>query len=339
VHSAAAVLNGAANARVRDDALVSHMLAALEEARAARAGPAGAGGAQTVANVWHAAAVLNLAVAGAGAGAGLRAWLLAALVEFPSAEGFAPQGVANVAWAAAVLDVRERAVAEWLLTALEGLLGGHPEGRGGRRVADRALRQARQYLLWAQLEPPPGADGAARLRALSVEVDRRLAGRAAPPARSSQLQREVAASARALFGDAAVSEEWLCPQSLYSVDVRVAVPPGGAAGAAGAALAIEVDGPRHFALVPRAAGAGGAEGARTVDALETGAEGFGRVRLGSGALKHRLLAALGQPLLVVPFWEWPREESSQHKYLARRAHEVLTAPGARQRGPGGGPGV
>jgi len=96
------LMNAMARSEVADAALARHLAAAWA------AQPPAAADAQAICNVLHALAALHLRA--------LPEWevaLLAALTRLPPAE-LAPQGLANAAWAVAVLRVRDPHVVAWV---------------------------------------------------------------------------------------------------------------------------------------------------------------------------------------------------------------------------------
>ena len=92
----------------------------------------------------------------------------------------------------------------------------------------------------------------------------------------------------------AVEEEYRCPKSGYSIDIRVRKSSvHGSSEAEG--WAVEVDGPSHFLSC--------------------------KSPNGSTLIKRRLLELLGYNLVSVPYWEWEemrQDKMAQEAYLRSR---------------------
>ena len=103
--------------------------------------------------------------------------------------------------------------------------------------------------------------------------------------------------------DLAVEEEYRCPKSGYSIDIRVRKSTArGLSEREG--LAVKVDGPSHFLSC--------------------------KSPTGKTLIKRRLLELLGYNLVSVPYWEWEemrQDKRAQEAYLRNR----LERPDKRER--------
>jgi hypothetical protein len=109
-------------------------------------------------------------------------------------------------------------------------------------------------------------------------------------------QEEVSAILRGI--GLSVEDEFRCPKSGYSIDMRVQDRGlnGSSSSGCGAGWAVEFDGPSHFLGCKAATGA--------------------------TLIKRRHLELLGYRLVSVPFWEWDRLTGSDErkKYLRGKMH-------------------
>jgi hypothetical protein len=196
--------------------------------------------------------------------------------------GWGEQDLCNTLWAFAQADVHH----DELMRACEASLAS-----GGWVLAPGHLTQIQQWLVWRETERratpsvplPPELAAACRGALATAEV------------KISRMQRSVACALRRLRPDVAFEEEAVDPASGYSIDIaasdwdRTAQATGTAAGYVlvssrrAARLAVEVDGPHHFAH----------DGAPT----------------GATLLKRRQLRALGWALVSVSGDEWNRVSS------------------------------
>ena len=109
---------------------------------------------------------------------------------------------------------------------------------------------------------------------------------------STRLQKHVSQALQRM--DLAVEEEYRCPKSGYSIDIRVRKSTArGLSEREG--LAVKVDGPSHFLSCKSPTGA--------------------------TLIKRRLLQLLGYNLVSVPYWEWAemrQDKRAQEAYLRCR---------------------
>jgi len=121
-------------------------------------------------------------------------------------------------------------------------------------------------------------------------------------------------------------EEFVDETTGYSIDGLVAMPcPNISTDAAAASLgnpakqellvAIEVDGPSHFAYATPVAPSMGEE-TQMSGAADGGTAVFRRVPLGATAMKRRHLVRAGYTVVSVPFWEW--DALNKHNDAAQR---------------------
>ena len=174
--------------------------------------------------------------------------------------------IANTAWAFAVTDARHP---QFIAALTERL------AQPGLAL-NASLVQLQQFSLWCELElrlpeaqllPPPLRERCRdALRAIASGTEEEHATQK----HAYRLEKSVG---RALgrLGLSPTAEHVLAEG--YSVDYALV----------DERIAIEVDGPSHFAL---------------------SGDGAGRRPVGKTVIKRRLLAALGWRLLEVPFWEW-----------------------------------
>ena len=112
----------------------------------------------------------------------------------------------------------------------------------------------------------------------------------------SRLQKDVSQALQRM--ELAVEEEYRCPKSGYTIDIRVRHSGGkntahGSSEAEG--WAVEVDGPSHFLSCKSPTGA--------------------------TLIKRRLLELLGYNLVSVPYWEWDgvrQDKRAQEAYMRSR---------------------
>ena len=108
----------------------------------------------------------------------------------------------------------------------------------------------------------------------------------------SRLQKDVREALQRM--ELAVEEEYRCPKSGYSIDIRVRKSSAhGSSEAEG--WAVEVDGPSHFLSC--------------------------KSPMGKTLIKRRLLELLGYNLVSVPHWEWAERQPdrrAQEEYLRSR---------------------
>ena len=112
----------------------------------------------------------------------------------------------------------------------------------------------------------------------------------------SRLQKDVSQALQRM--ELAVEEEYRCPKSGYTIDIRVRHSGGkntahGSSEAEG--WAVEVDGPSHFLSC--------------------------KSPTGKTLIKRRLLELLGYNLVSVPYWEWEemrQDKRAQEAYLRSR---------------------
>ena len=112
----------------------------------------------------------------------------------------------------------------------------------------------------------------------------------------SRLQKDVSQALQRM--ELAVEEEYRCPKSGYTIDIRVRHSGGkntahGSSEADG--WAVEVDGPSHFLSC--------------------------KSPTGKTLIKRRLLELLGYNLVSVPYWEWEemrQDKRAQEAYLRSR---------------------
>jgi hypothetical protein len=117
----------------------------------------------------------------------------------------------------------------------------------------------------------------------------------------SRLHKDVSQALQRM--ELAVEEEYRCPKSGYSIDIRVRKSSAhGSSEAEG--WAVEVDGPSHFLSC--------------------------KSPTGKTLIKRRLLELLGYNLVSVPYWEWEemrQDKRAQEAYLRNR----LERPDKRER--------
>ena len=215
-----------------------------------------------------------------------------------------PEEVAVIAWSAAVLRNSDPRLTQFLLDGIDVHVAG---------METNFLRQAHQYLLTCELDGLldlhcAGENGhdldliKLRSRASPLQVcdylGRELAvcrqafcSIAPESTRKSRLQGEVVEALRSM--GLSVTEEYIDPHSGYSIDIMVA-PTDFHAAAGLKQIAIEVDGPSHYAV-----------GSRT--------------KLGATVMKHRHMEQLGFNMKSVPYWEWDALGTDEEKvqYLTR----------------------
>jgi len=309
---ASMVLNSYANSRLRDQAVFQHLIKLVggglggstmtAERRRDRDKDRVSPSAQSISMTMHAMAVLDIQ-----GPEGVVECLVDELVSLDVASS-SGQAVANIAWSVAALQVSGR-VHDWLLDAIKFHIAN----------MDRAcLFQVHQYLLDCALRDIKGSykegqqklqmasksipshlllDSSTSMKAVAAGVGRGLAGGAGLTV--SRLQSDVIRTLRGMGVE--VEEEWMEPRSRYVVDAWL--PTFG--------IALEVDGPYHYAY-----SAGSAQETRPGSATVR-PDGNGRHPLGSTKLKHRHLAELMIPVLVVPYWEWPEDsQASKQTYLS-----------------------
>ena len=202
------------------------------------------------------------------------------------------QHLANMGWAAAVLDLQQlishvehfaaAASSKWEVAAAENKL---------------QLYQVHMWLLDQQQGNSRGLSACLTEQQLSECRDQwqkqLIAGASA---RASSTQRAVSAAAQHLEGlSCPPQQEAVTADGVHSIDVLVVT-------AGGVQVAIEFDGPSHF---------------RQPDLQPTG----------STQWRNRSLAARGYVVVSVPYWEWDKLPTSQHvAYLESKVQQgVLEA--------------
>ncbi|KAF8065588.1 hypothetical protein HT031_003189 [Scenedesmus sp. PABB004] len=209
------------------------------------------------------------------------------------------QGLCNVVWVGAVLDMRHKAEQLEAIAACAG-------ARWEQSTAEQDKVQLFQLHLWlldTSCGSRPGAGLAGALAEWQLEECRSAWLRLAVGSVStSQLQGSVFRALRQLPGVADVALEAATPDGLLRVDVA-------ATAADGTRLAVEVDGPWHF---------------RRPD------NGLG----GSTLYRDRALTARGYVVVSLPWWEWRHGANGAAKaaYLQAKIDAAL----ARQRPNDGG---
>jgi hypothetical protein len=162
---------------------------------------------------------------------------------------------------------------------------------------EQELRQMHQFLVACDVEEGVRA----RMPDCFVALKERLGPKCqacfvANPTQASVSQEEVSAILRGI--GLSVEDEFRCPKSGYSIDMRVqdrGLERSSSCGC-GAGWAVEFDGPSHF---------------------------FGcKAATGATLIKRRHLELLGYRLVIVPFWEWDRLAGSDErkKYLRAKLH-------------------
>ena len=113
------------------------------------------------------------------------------------------------------------------------------------------------------------------------------------PVYPSSGQQQVSDTLRGM--DLSVEDEFRCPKSGYSVDMRVHDNAQSSTGAA-AGWAVEFDGPSHFLTC--------------------------RLPVGGTLMKRRHLELLGYTVVSLPFWEWDQLTRSDERteYLRGKLH-------------------
>ncbi len=116
------------------------------------------------------------------------------------------------------------------------------------------------------------------------------------PVQTSATQQQVSDTLRDM--GLSVEDEFRCPKSGYSIDMRVHGMRGNAKSSTGAAAgwAVEFDGPSHFLTC--------------------------RSPVGATLMKRRHLELLGYTVVSVPFWEWGQLTGSDERkeYLRGKLH-------------------
>ena len=110
--------------------------------------------------------------------------------------------------------------------------------------------------------------------------------------RESRLQKDVSQALQRM--ELVVEEEYRCPKSGYSIDIRVRKSSAHESSEA-EGWAVEVDGPSHFLSC--------------------------KSPTGKTLIKRRLLELLGYNLVSVPYWEWEemrQDKRAQEAYLRNR---------------------
>jgi hypothetical protein len=113
------------------------------------------------------------------------------------------------------------------------------------------------------------------------------------PVHPSASQQQVSDTLRGM--SLSVEDEFRCPKSGYSIDMRVHVNAMSSTGAA-AGWAVEFDGPSHFLTC--------------------------RLPVGGTLMKRRHLELLGYTVVSLPFWEWDQLTGSDKRkeYLRGKLH-------------------
>ena len=116
------------------------------------------------------------------------------------------------------------------------------------------------------------------------------------PVQTSVTQQQVSDTLRDM--GLSVEDEFRCPKSGYSIDMRVHGMQGNAKSSTGAAAgwAVEFDGPSHFLTC--------------------------RLPVGGTLMKRRHLELLGYTVVSLPFWEWDQLTGSDERkeYLRGKLH-------------------
>jgi hypothetical protein len=200
-----------------------------------------------------------------------------------------PQEIANTLWAACFFAIDSPQVLGGLLAAFgDSLL----PSADLSQFDERGLCQLHQVFLMCSLD--------ADVRGSLPESIRRLKDRLGDACRAafvessdyvteSRLQKDVSQAMQRM--ELVVEEEYRCPKSGYSIDIRVRKSSAhGSSEAEG--WAVEVDGPYHFLSCKSPNGA--------------------------TLIKQRLLDLLGYNLVSVPYWEWDellQDKRAQEAYL------------------------
>jgi hypothetical protein len=200
-----------------------------------------------------------------------------------------PQDIANTLWAACFFAIDSPQVLGGLLAAFgDSLL----PSADLSQFDERGLCQLHQVFLMCSLD--------ADVRGSLPESIRRLKDRLGDACRAafvessdyvteSRLQKDVSQAMQRM--ELVVEEEYRCPKSGYSIDIRVRKSSAhGSSEAEG--WAVEVDGPYHFLSCKSPNGA--------------------------TLIKQRLLDLLGYNLVSVPYWEWDellQDKRAQEAYL------------------------
>jgi hypothetical protein len=277
------IVNAYAKVAIRDVPLITSMISAVSNMSSSIASVVGGGlltaDPQAIANILHALAVLDIRE---GLTRPVVDCITQPLIQVPPEECQA-QGVANLAWACAVLRITDDELMSWLMDALRSHLPG---------MNWTCLRQVQQFLLtmeldcrgglgesqdtrleallgsarggaWGKEEPAgwrhDGWLGITRMLAWSLDIRaaETLAAEGEPEAAegcdavAEMVSREASPSrlqmevARHLeMLDLDISEEVLHERTGYSVDIAVNLP-------GGKRVLVEVDGPFHYACGTR----------------------------------------------------------------------------------------
>jgi len=272
------IVNAYAKVAIRDLPLITSMISAVENMSSSTASVVGGGlltaDPQAIANILHAFAVLDIRE---GLTRPVVDCVTQPLIQVPPQDCQA-QGVANLAWACAVLQITDDELMSWLMDALrchlpsmnwtclrqvqQFLLNMELDRRGGLGEPEdtrlEALLASARGGAWGKDEPAgwrqDGWLGIAKMLAwnLDVRAAETLAAEGEPEAAGgdavaemvsreaspSRLQMEVARHLE-MF-DLDISEEVLHERTGYSVDIAVNLP-------AGKRVLVEVDGPFHYA--------------------------------------------------------------------------------------------
>jgi hypothetical protein len=155
------------------------------------------------------------------------------------------------------------------------------------------LRQMHQFFITCDLQEGLHAALPARLLALKGKCRAAFIGGSVQPSASQQ---QVSDTLRDM--GLSVEDEFRCPKSGYSIDMRVHDTRVSANSSTGASegWAVEFDGPSHFLAC--------------------------RSPLGGTLMKRWHLELLGHTLVSLPFWEWDRLTGSDERkeYLRAKLH-------------------
>uniref|UniRef100_A0A7S0UB28 RAP domain-containing protein n=2 Tax=Hemiselmis andersenii TaxID=464988 RepID=A0A7S0UB28_HEMAN len=291
--SVSVILNAYAKIEVRDERAFELMSKAIATVGVDRFE------AHNIANLFHAFASLNIRDLAVMSPLTERLMLI-------NVADMRPEEIAVIAWSSSVLHLTD----ERLIRFLIGGIDEHIDG-----METNFLRQAHQFLLTCELDGlldsrvGPQEHDVLRIRSRAspaqvegcdmgaeVAICRQAFASDEESTRRSRLQGEVASVLRAMGID--FEEEYVDNHSGYSLDLLLK---DFACKEGACAVAIEVDGPSHYAVGTHQ-------------------------RLGRTVMKRRHVQQMGYDLRTLPYWEWDVLETEEEKevYLRQLLHTTAT---------------
>ena len=216
-----------------------------------------------------------------------------------------PQAIANTLWAACFLAIGSPQIFGCFADALGDRLFSFADHS---QFDDAERCQLHQVFLMCSLDADVRGslpESISRLKDSLGDACRAAFVERSDHVTESRLQKDVSQALQRM--ELAVEEEYRCPKSGYTIDIRVRHSSGknmahGSSEAEG--WAVEVDGPSHFLSC--------------------------KAPKGATLIKRRLLELLGYNLVSVPYWEWEemrQDKRAQEAYLRNR----LERPDKRER--------